>query len=231
MKIIHAGYLVAFGLMLFTACTNAPDSDEAQTSEAKEVTPSAGETLNVDTTSSKIEWVATKVSGYHTGTVKLKNGQLNVKDGNITGGNLVLDMTSIIVSGPEGSDEKGNAKLLKHLKSPDFFEVTTHPEATFVITDVKPFSGSMKDSADPRQASISKYKVSNPTHTISGNLTIKGITKNIEFPAQVNVSGNSVDAIAKFNVDRTQWNIVYPGQPDDLIRNEIHFGISMKAGK
>lgn len=147
---------------LVTACTNAPDSDEAKTTEAKKVTPGVGEPLKVDTNSSKIEWVATKVTGYHTGMVNLKSGQLTLKDGNLTGGNLLLDMKSIVVSGPPGSDEKGNAKLLKHLKSPDFFEV---------------------------------------------------------------------DAVAKFNVDRTQWNIMYPGKPDDLIRDEIHFGIAIRASK
>lgn len=74
-----------------------------------------------------------------------------------------------------------NAKLLGHLKSPDFFNVAANPEASFTITSVTPFSGTAKDSADPRQESISKYKVTNPTHTISGNLTIKGVTKILHF--------------------------------------------------
>lgn len=153
-----------------------------------------------------------------------------MQDGKLTGGNFVLDMTSMVVSGPPGSDEKSNIKLLGHLKSPDFFEVDAHPIASFVITSVTPFNGTVKDTTDPRQESISKYKVANPTHTVSGNLTIKGITKNIEFPASIVVGNNSVNAIAKFNIDRTQWNIIYPGKPDDLIRNDIHFGISLKAG-
>lgn len=217
-------------MLTLIACTNAPDAEKAKTSEAKEVSTAAGETWKIDTTESKIEWVATKVSGYHTGTVNIKDGELNIQDGKLTGGNFVLDMTSIIVSGPPENDEKSNNKLLTHLKSPDFFEVSAHPIATFVITSITPFSGTVKDTTDPRQETISKYKVANPTHTISGNLTIKGITKNIEFPASVIVSNNSANAIAKFNVDRREWNIVYPGKPDDLIRNDIHFGISLKAG-
>jgi hypothetical protein len=60
---------------------------------------------------------------------------------------------------------------------------------------------------------------------------MKGITKNIEFPARVTISDNSVDALAKFNIDRTQWDIVYPGAPDDLIRNEVNLGIALKANK
>jgi hypothetical protein len=57
------------------------------------------------------------------------------------------------------------------------------------------------------------------------------VTKNIEFPARITVSGNTAEAIAKFNIDRRDWNITYPGQPDDLIRDDIHLGISIKAVK
>ncbi len=231
MKKYNLIFSPAILLLLLTACTNAPDAEKAKTSEAKEVSAAVGEALKVDTNASKIEWVATKVSGYHTGTVNIKSGELNIQDGKPTGGNFVLDMTSMVVSGPPANDAKSNNKLLTHLKSPDFFEVSAHPVANFVITSVTPFSGTVKDTADPRQESISKYKVADPTHTVSGNLTIKGITKNIEFPASIVVSNNSANAIAKFNVDRRQWNIVYPGQPDDLIRNDIHLGISLKAGK
>ena len=224
-------YLPVAAIFLFTACTDAPKSDKAATTEAQEEKATTGTSFKVDTTASKVEWVATKVSAYHTGTLNVKSGELLVKNDSVTGGNFVLDMTSIVVSGPAGSDAKANAKLLGHLKSPDFFNVAANPEATFTITSVAPFSGTAKDSADPRQESISKYKVSNPTHTVSGNLTIKGVTKNITFPAQLIVSGSSADAIAKFNINRKDWNIVYAGKPDDLIRDEVHLGIALKAAQ
>ena len=223
--------LFSGAVILFSACNNAPESDKAVTSDAKEVVASAGASLKVDTATSKIKWIATKVSAYHTGTINIKSGELKATDSALTGGNFVLDMNSILVSGPAGSDPAMNAKLYGHLKSGDFFDVEKNPEATFIITDVKPFTGTVKDSIDPRQESISEYKVPNPTHTLSGNLTIKGITKNISFPARITVAAGSVDAIAKFNIDRSMWNIVYPGKPDDLIRNDIHLGIALKAAK
>ncbi len=224
-------FILAAGFAAFNSCTSAPDADKAETSEAKEVSAADGQALKVDPTGSKVEWIGTKVSGYHVGTVNVKNGELKVKEGSLTGGNFVLDLTSLAVTGPAGSDTAMNNKLLGHLKSPDFFDVAANPDASFVITDVKPFAGTIQDSTDPRQESISKYKVANPTHTISGNLTIKGVTKNIEFPASVTVNEGAVDAIAKFNIDRSQWNIIYPGKPDDLIRNEVHLGIALKAAK
>ena len=221
------------GVILFLgACTDAPESDKAETTDAVNVDQTvAGAAYTVNTNESKIEWIGTKVSGYHEGEIKLKDGQLMVSENNLVGGNFVIDMPTIAVTGPEDVDEESNQKLLGHLKSADFFEVEKHPEATFEITSVTPFTGTVQDSTDARQASISEYKVTDPTHTISGNLTIKGITKNVTFPAKVSVTDNSVDALAKFNVDRTQWNVVYPGKTDDLIRNDIHFGIKVKATK
>ena len=215
------------------SCTNAPDSDEAKTTDAKEVNQSkSGEKWNLNVSDSKIEWIGTKVSGYHTGIVPLKSGEVYVNNGEVTGGKFVMDVANIQVLGPKGSDTARNNKLQGHLKSADFFDVTKHPEGTFELTNVKLYKGdAIKDSADARQDEISEYKVTNPTHLVSGNLTLKGVTKNIEFPARITVSGNTAEAIAKFNIDRKEWGIVYPGQPDDLIRDAVHLGISIKAVK
>ena len=221
------------GLFFCVCCTNAPKTDEAKTTDAKEVTSeNTGETWKLSTTESKVEWVGTKVTGYHTGSVPLKNGEINVKDGDVKGGKFVMDLANMQVSGPKESDAKSNEKLLGHLKSADFFDVEKNPEGVFELTGVKPYKGeAIKDSTDPRQEGISKYKVTDPTHTVNGNLTLKGITKNIEFPARITVSGNTAEAVAKFNIDRKDWGIVYPGKRDDLIRDAIHLGISIRAVK
>jgi len=220
-------------VLVFVSCTNAPKSDEAKTTGAKEVnTDKSGETWKVNVSESKIEWVATKVTGYHTGDVPVKSGEIYVKDGEVTGGRFIMDLANLHVTGPKTVDSARSKKLLGHLKSADFFDVEKNPEAVFELTDVKPYKGgTIKDTTDPRQEEISKYKVSNPTHLVSGNLTLKGITKNIEFPARITVSGNTAEAVAKFNIDRKDWNIIYPGQPDDLIRDAIHLGISIRAVK
>ena len=221
------------GLIACISCTSAPDSDEAKTTDAKDVSESkAGEKWNLNVTDSKIEWIGTKVSGYHTGIVPLKSGDIYVNNGEVTGGKFVMDVANMKVEGPKGSDTASNAKLLGHLKSADFFDVTTHPEGTFELTNIKAYTGeAVKDTTDPRQDEINEYKVTNPTHLVSGNLTLKGITKNIEFPARITVSGNNAEAIAKFNIDRKEWGIVYKGKPDELIRDAIHLSISIRAAK
>jgi polyisoprenoid-binding protein YceI len=233
MKTLYVSVLLSMGMIVCMNCTNAPESDEAKTTDAKEVNQErTGEVWKLNITESKIEWIGTKVSGYHTGTIPLKSGEIFVDNSEVTGGRFVMDAANIVVSGPKNVDEKSSKKLEGHLKSADFFDVEKYPEATFELTNVKPYRGvAIKDTTDPRQDEISEYKVANPTHVISGNLTMKGVSKNIEFPAQITVSGNSAEAIAKFNIDRRDWNIVYPGQPDDLIRDHIHLGISIKAAK
>ena len=229
---IRKNFLWVLSLMLLVAACGAPKSDDAKTSEAKEVSETADDmAFRVDTSASKIEWIGTKVSGYHSGTIKLASGEVHVSDGNVTGGKFTMNMATLVVSGPEGSDPKKNAKLEGHLKSADFFEVDKYPDVTFEITSVKPFTGTITEADDPRQADISEYKVTNPTHTVSGNLTIRDVTKNVEFPARITVAENSAEAMAKFNIDRKQWNITYPGSPDDLIRDEIHLGIHLIANR
>jgi polyisoprenoid-binding protein YceI len=221
-------------LVAYFSCTNAPESDEAKTTEAKTVNEDSteGETWKINATASKIEWVGTKVTGYHTGNVPLKSGEIYVKNGDVTGGNFVMDLVNMEVLGPKAADSASNKKLLGHLKSADFFDVEKNPEGKFELTSVQPYKGdAVKDTTDPRQDQISKYKVTDPTHTVSGNLTLKGITKNIEFPARITVSGNEAEAVAKFNINRKDWKIEYAGKPDDLIRDEIHLGISIKAMK
>jgi polyisoprenoid-binding protein YceI len=135
MKILN--YIPSAAIILFalTACTSAPDSDQAETSEAREVGETTGDkTLNIDPRNSTVEWIGTKVSGYHVGSVKVKEGELRLEDGQITGGRFVLDMQSLAITGPKGSSEQGNQKLLGHLRSDDFFMVENYPDATFEIT-------------------------------------------------------------------------------------------------
>jgi len=219
--------------LFYISCTSAPKSDEAKTSEAKEVKENTtDQKWKLDTAASKIEWVGTKVTGYHTGNVPLKSGEIFVKNGEVTGGKFVMDLANMQVVGPKSVDAASSKKLLGHLKSADFFDVEKNPEGSFELTGVRPYQGTaIKDSTDPRQEQIDKYRVTDPTHIVSGNLTLKGITKNVEFPARINISGDNAVAIAKFNINRKDWGIVYPGKPDDLIRDAVHLGISIKAEK
>lgn len=144
--------------------------------------------VNVDTKKSVINWVGKKVTGQHNGRLWLKSGSVDMDKNNIKGGTFVIDMTSI--KDDDLKDPEYNAKLTGHLKSDDFFGVQKYPTSTFKITSVKPIS-------------------SGGTHEITGDLTIKGITKSISFPAQVDIKGAKATAKGKIKVDRTQFDVKY----------------------
>jgi len=168
-------------------------------------------TYTVDVAKSTITWVGKKVAGSHNGTIALKSGSLDVNGKNVTGGTFVMDMTAI-------KDADGSDKLEGHLKADDFFGSAKFPTSTFVITKVTGSGASV---------------------TVSGNLTIKGITKPLSFPATVAVNADgTVSALAgKILVDRTKYDIRYGSKSffdsigDKAIDDNFEIGVKLVAKK
>lgn len=169
----------------------------------------------IDTKESKVVWTGSKITGSsHTGHISIDNGTMDVQGKTITGGNLNIDMNSIVVTDIE--DEKSNNKLVGHLKNDDFFSVDKYPNASFQISSIE-------------KTDVSEYKV-------VGKLTMKGKTGEISFPAKINISGGKITAYGTAQVDRTKWGIRYgsgsffDGLGDRAIRDnfEIKFELSAK---
>lgn len=188
-----------------TAGNNKPAKAVANTRKAT--------TYQVDKSQSKLNWTGKKVTGQHSGTINVADGKLDIENNVLKGGNFSLDTRSIAVT--DIKDAGGNAKLVGHLKSEDFFGVEKYPSANFVITKVTP-TGSGK-------------------YDVTGNLTIKGITNPITFPATVTVAGNKVSAKADIKVDRTKYNIRYgsksffEGIGDKAIYDEFDLAVELVA--
>ena len=165
----------------------------------------------IDTKSSKLEWSAKKVTGAHNGTIQITGGKIMVDHGTIGGGSFEIDMGTITCTDMEGEYKE---KLEKHLRSEDFFNVADHPTAKLEMTKVE------------RGAAGS---------TVTANLTIKGITNAITFPARVRMEGGSLDAHAEFQIDRSKWQIKYGSGTffedlgDNLIYDEIRFKVTLSA--
>lgn len=172
---------------------------------------SSGEGVNevykVNAAESTVEWYAEKVTGKHNGTVALKSGEFNLTGEKLTSGSFVVDMTTIDCSDLEG---EWKDKLVGHLKSDDFFGVETFPTATFNLKSAKKQGGN-------------KYLV-------NGDLTIKGITKPIEFPAEVVVAGDKVISTATLTIDRSKYNVKYGSGSffDDLGDKTIYDNFDLK---
>ncbi len=202
---------VMAGALMLASCVSNPDGKRAETSDQLSDATSShtANELAVDTDQSSVHWTGRKVSGEHHGDVQIKSGALSVEDGKLVGGNFVLDLTTITNHDLDG-EYKG--KLEGHLKSADFFDVDNHPEASFEITGVQ-------EGAEAG------------TVIVSGNLTIRGVTKNITFDAQLQeASDSAVKATADFNIAREDWGVNYAGQADDLISKEINFKVTLVAG-
>jgi polyisoprenoid-binding protein YceI len=143
-------------------------------------------TQKVDVKKSKVEWTGKKVTGQHTGTIDIKEGTLEVNNGKLTGGKIGVDMQSL--KNVDLTNAEYNAKLVNHLKSDDFFSVVKYPTSQLEITKV-----------DGTQDNL----------VISGNLTIKGITHPVSFPATVSkVEGNTVYS-GTVSVDRSKYDVRY----------------------
>jgi polyisoprenoid-binding protein YceI len=138
--------------------------------------------LTADTTQTKLLWLGEKVTGQHTGTIKLQSGWLNWQDNKIVSGEFNIDMASL-------KETENNSNLMKHLKSDDFFGVEKFPVAKLVITGSTPFD---------KGAGV-----------VTGTLTIKGITNPIEFKAAMQKKDEGVWFFANITVDRTKYNIRY----------------------
>ncbi|MFD2514382.1 YceI family protein [Pontibacter locisalis] len=178
------------GAMIFTA--NAGNTTKNNTTATEVATPAKARAYNVDLAKSEVKWHAKKVTGEHMGTIGVSNGQLLVNGNKVTGGTFTIDMNSIICT--DIKDANYNQKLVGHLKSDDFFSVEKHPTATFTITKVKP---------------IANAAAGEPNHTVTGDLTIKGITKSISFPATVAVKNGVATAKADITIDRSKFDVRY----------------------
>lgn len=178
----------------------------------------AANTLKVDTQKSSLTWNGKKVTGEHSGNVKLQGGTLQVDNGKLTGGEVTIDMASL--SNTDLKDAGYNAKLVGHLKSDDFFGVEKYPTATFRITKAEP---------------IANAKAGESNYTITGDLTVKGKTNPVTFPAQVKVSGNKAEAKAKVTIDRAKYDVKYGSKSffdnlgDKVINDEFTVDLDLVA--
>lgn len=140
----------------------------------------------VDTSASSIVWTAKKVTGSHTGKVGIKKGMLEMEGDKITGGYFEIDMNSMSCTDLSGKSAK---KLVKHLKSEDFFGVETYPFAKLTIVKAV-WQGA------------NNYK-------ITADLTIKQHTKPLKFSTTVFEKKGRITANASLSVDRTEYDVRY----------------------
>ncbi|RMH17379.1 MAG: YceI family protein [Acidobacteria bacterium] len=202
--------IVLLPLLILAGCAADPAAD-APKAEVKE--PAATGLADSDSEvvsgvtyafspESKIEFVGSKVTGSHNGGFKSFTGEVTVVDQDPTRSKVKveIDTTSLWAD---------NERLTGHLKSADFFDVETYPTASFESTAIT-------DNGDG-------------TYTITGNLNLHGVTKEISFPATIELTDDGFTAQAEFSIKRFDFGIEYKGKADDLIRDEVLIKLDLRS--
>lgn len=178
-------------------------SDLAPAPASAPAAPTGTALYRIDDTNSKLEFVGAKVTRKHPGSFGGFRGTILLEDGNPLKGSvkLEIDMPTLSVDEP---------KLTGHLKTADFFDVAKFPKTTFVSSSVQAAAGA---------------------YSVTGNLNLHGVSKSITFPAAIKVSGDFIDAYSEFAINRKDFGIVYPGAPDDLIKDDVLIKLLVHAKK
>ena len=198
------------GLIFLSACSDpAADKSKAVTGEATRTASPAGPTQGtkyaITAQNSKVDFVGSKVTGSHNGSFQDFSGQIDYA------GNVEQSRVNITIKA--GSITADDPKLTEHLKTPDFFDVAKFPEATFVSTAIKP--GGEKGAS----------------HTVTGNLTLHGVTKSVTFPATIAVTPDTASVDASFSINRKDFGINYAGAANNLIRDDVVLTLRVRANK
>lgn len=212
-SLVFALLSLCLACSFFVSCTK----DKALNSEAQTVvTGKEGVIYTLDTLNSRMEWIGYKVfksqNTSHFGSIKFESGEITLHEGELESGKFVADLNSL-----ENIDLKDDLeqkqKLENHLKSADFFEVDKFPTASYEITKVS-------------AATEGDYNT-----ILNGNLTIKGITKPVEFRANVTVHGNEVSIASEpTDIKREDFGVKFqvPLQ-NGIIKNEVTVQLLVKA--
>jgi polyisoprenoid-binding protein YceI len=191
--------------------------DKPLTSESNEVTVTKeGNVFELDTLNSRIEWKGFKVvksdNTSHFGTIKFESGDVTVKDGKLESGKFVADMNTLTSVDLKDDTENLN-KLNKHLKSGDFFETDKFPTTSYEITKVTP------------------SKEGDYNTLLDGNLTLKGITKPVQFNANISIKNGEVSISTEpKDIMREDFGVKFQMPiANGMIKNEVNIQISIKA--
>ena len=214
-RILNVFTIFAIAITL-VACKDKAKEAETTAAEAAAQAQMQSVKYLANTTESSIEWTGFKPTGKHNGTIGMDSGVFTVNNGKVESGSFLIDMKSI-VNLDIPMDEENNAKLVGHLKSPDFFDVEKYPSAAFEVTGFEEKEGKTM---------------------LSGNLTLKEKKNNVTFPVVVSSEGDSFTITSEvFTIDRSKWDVQYGSKSffdnlgDKFINDDIELKITLKGQK
>ena len=210
MKKVLLGLAVLVAMVSCGGNTEVVEAKEVSAHNVNEVEQVDAAVYHIDAGTSVVKWDGKKLAYGHHGVIAIQTGEVKVSEGKITSATVTIDMSTIEET--DNKDAKKAADLASHLKNADFFNVDSFPTAKVLVTKVE---GGI----------------------VNADLTIKGITKAIQFPAVIVVNEADLSVAAKFTINRTDWGVVYgSGSFMDLAKDKaiddlISFDINVIAKK
>ena len=203
-------YMIFAAISVFALACNSPVTDKPRAQIDVDTTALAAKApaqsaapesrLALSPRNTKLEFEGAKVTGKHQGKFEKLSGVVTGHGTDPTTANIdvTIDMSSV------KTDEKA---LDDHLRTADFFDVEKYPTARFV------------------SLSVARQEGQKDVYTVVGNLDFHGVTKSISFPATIALPDNRVTGAAEFVINRKDFGVVYPGMPDNLIRDDVVLSI------
>lgn len=210
-----------FTAMLMASCSTSASGDKARVTDEQQAAAAAGQELKIDTSATAVIFKGNGVGKYHKGAFRLTDGIVSVKDGLVTGGKFSININSMLM---EEKEDYITGMLRPHLLNADFFDAEKFPSSLFEITGVAPYTATGNDTS----------VVAGANYLVSGNLTLKSVTKNVTFPAKIDVTAGGLNAIANFDIDRKDWGMSYGNDQslkDKFISETVNIELDLKAGK
>jgi polyisoprenoid-binding protein YceI len=213
-------FLTLIGLE-FSACTPDPSQHVAKAKVEKlkpssQPKPTQTPSQGVKTLALKgvVSFEGSKVTGSHTCDFSMVSGEFKFIDNKIEDSSIHFRVQAKDFVCDKETRTQWTDSFEKHLRGEDFFAVEKYPTATFVSNEIR---------SAPGEGGI--------THTLSGALTIRGVTKTISFPAIITYANSLLRGRAEFSIQRKDFGIVYPGKPDNLIRDGVILKIDLSSVK
>jgi len=199
---------------------NLTEKDELASATKQVVSPGS---YAIDLSNSVVNWAGKKplIDGYiNSGVIGFSAGTITVTENDATG-EFTIDMNTLSVG--LTAKKPGQESVLEgHLKGDSWFNVTEFPTASFNITNV-----SVRTDSD----STFQYDV-------TGDLTMKGVTNEINFPAEIyETASGQVQVEATTTIDRTKWGLTamsgsfFDNLADNVIDDSVQLSFSLVADK
>ena len=210
--------ILAIAFLALTAISCKTEKNKAETGEEVKEVEKVENVINsykANVSESTVTWKGSKPTGSHNGVVSLQNGVFDIENGTLKAGEFSIDMNSISCEDLEAG--KGKEDLEGHLKSADFFDTEKFPSAKFEVASSEEKEGKLY---------------------VTGNLTIKDVTKSISIPVSISENGEEATLTSEtFSIDRTEFGVTYKSKKidaalkDKFINDLMEMSFVIKAKK